>query len=228
MLRLAALMHDVGKPKTRRFEPGGGVSFHHHEVVGAKLTRGPAAGAAVPEGRDRGRVPAGRAAPAVPRLRHRRVDRLRGTPVRHRRRPAARPAAQADPLGLHDPQPAQGGGAARAPTTTSRSGSPGCASRRSSTRSGPTSTATRSWRSSASRPVRWSGGRGGTSRRCASTRARSPRSRRGRAARLVGRPARSRPRDARPRTRQHACTRACRARRRALRGRRPRGRRCGW
>ncbi|MGV1036465.1 MAG: CCA tRNA nucleotidyltransferase [Candidatus Nanopelagicales bacterium] len=39
VLRLAALMHDVGKPKTRRFEAGGGVSFHHHEVVGAKLTR---------------------------------------------------------------------------------------------------------------------------------------------------------------------------------------------
>ncbi|HYN75710.1 MAG TPA: CCA tRNA nucleotidyltransferase [Candidatus Limnocylindria bacterium] len=39
VLRFAALMHDVGKPKTRRFEPGGGVSFHHHEVVGAKLTR---------------------------------------------------------------------------------------------------------------------------------------------------------------------------------------------
>ncbi|WP_336924167.1 CCA tRNA nucleotidyltransferase [Aquipuribacter sp. SD81] len=38
VLRLAALMHDVGKPPTRRFEPGGGVSFHHHEVVGAKLT----------------------------------------------------------------------------------------------------------------------------------------------------------------------------------------------
>ncbi len=38
-LRLAALMHDIGKPATRRFEPGGGVSFHHHEVVGAKLTR---------------------------------------------------------------------------------------------------------------------------------------------------------------------------------------------
>ena len=37
-LRLAALLHDVGKPATRRFEPGGGVSFHHHEVVGAKLT----------------------------------------------------------------------------------------------------------------------------------------------------------------------------------------------
>jgi poly(A) polymerase len=39
VLRLAALMHDVGKPRTRRFEPGGGVSFHHHEVVGAKITR---------------------------------------------------------------------------------------------------------------------------------------------------------------------------------------------
>lgn len=38
ILRFAALMHDIGKPKTRRFEDGGGVSFHHHEVVGAKLT----------------------------------------------------------------------------------------------------------------------------------------------------------------------------------------------
>ena len=39
VLRLAALLHDIGKPKTRRFETGGGVSFHHHEVVGAKLVR---------------------------------------------------------------------------------------------------------------------------------------------------------------------------------------------
>jgi poly(A) polymerase len=37
--RLAALLHDIGKPQTRRFEPDGKVSFHHHEVVGAKLTR---------------------------------------------------------------------------------------------------------------------------------------------------------------------------------------------
>ena len=37
VLRLAALLHDCGKPATRRMEPGGGVSFHHHEVVGAKI-----------------------------------------------------------------------------------------------------------------------------------------------------------------------------------------------
>ena len=39
LVRLAALFHDVGKPKTRSFDKGaGGVSFHHHEVVGARMT----------------------------------------------------------------------------------------------------------------------------------------------------------------------------------------------
>ena len=39
VLRLAALLHDIGKPATRRHEPYGRVSFHHHEVVGARLVR---------------------------------------------------------------------------------------------------------------------------------------------------------------------------------------------
>lgn len=39
VLRMAALLHDIGKPRTRRKEPGGGVSFHHHEVVGASMAR---------------------------------------------------------------------------------------------------------------------------------------------------------------------------------------------
>jgi len=38
VVRFAALMHDIGKPKTRRFGSDGTVTFHHHDVVGAKLT----------------------------------------------------------------------------------------------------------------------------------------------------------------------------------------------
>ena len=38
-LRLAALLHDIGKPATRKLEQGGSVTFHHHDVVGAKLAK---------------------------------------------------------------------------------------------------------------------------------------------------------------------------------------------
>ena len=37
VLRFAALLHDIGKPNTRKLEPGGAVSFYHHDMVGAKL-----------------------------------------------------------------------------------------------------------------------------------------------------------------------------------------------
>jgi poly(A) polymerase len=39
VLRLAALLHDIGKPRTRRLLPDGRVAFHHHEVVGAAMAR---------------------------------------------------------------------------------------------------------------------------------------------------------------------------------------------
>ncbi len=39
VIRLASLLHDIGKPKTRNLIEGGGVSFHHHEVVGARLSK---------------------------------------------------------------------------------------------------------------------------------------------------------------------------------------------
>ena len=87
---------------------GGGVSFHHHEMVGAKLTAERLR--ALRFDKDTVRE--------VARLveLHLRfhgygdggLDRLRRPPLRHGRRPAAGPAAQADPLGLHDAQPPQG------------------------------------------------------------------------------------------------------------------------
>jgi len=39
LTRLAALFHDVGKPKTRGYQPGKGTTFHHHDAVGARITK---------------------------------------------------------------------------------------------------------------------------------------------------------------------------------------------
>jgi poly(A) polymerase len=71
VLRLAALLHDIGKPATKAVGGDGGVSFHHHEVVGARLAKA--------------RGPSGGAPPALLRVRPGRVDRFGGPPLCHRR-----------------------------------------------------------------------------------------------------------------------------------------------
>ncbi len=101
LTRLAALFHDIGKPRTRGYQPGKGTTFHHHDVVGRPHDAGPHGGAALPVGRHRGRVRAGVPAPALPHLQDG-VERLGGAPLRPRcRRPAHR-AQRLDPLRLHD------------------------------------------------------------------------------------------------------------------------------
>ena len=106
--RFAALMHDVGKPRTRRFVDDGTVTFHHHDVVGAKLTAKRMKALRFSGDEIEAVRLAGRAAPALPRLRLGGVDRLRGPSLRARCRRPARAPPRAHPRGLHDPQPAQG------------------------------------------------------------------------------------------------------------------------
>ena len=96
VLRLAALLHDVGKPKTRSFEQGR-ASFHHHEVVGARMTRERLTRAALSEGRHRVGHAARLPAPAHPHVRHG-LDGQRGASLRARCRPSAGPAQRAAAL----------------------------------------------------------------------------------------------------------------------------------
>ena len=104
MTRLAALLHDIGKPATRRFEAGGKVSFHHHDVVGAKLAR-----KRLTALRFSADVIAAVSKLIELHLRFHgyadgRVDRRRGPALRPRRRGAARTAAHPDPGRLHHPE----------------------------------------------------------------------------------------------------------------------------
>ena len=107
VVRMAALLHDVGKPKTRSIGPQGRVV---PPPRGGRRPHGPrpAARPALPERAGRRHQPARLPPPALPRLRRRRVDRQRRAPLRARRRPPARRAQRAHPLRLHDPQRAQG------------------------------------------------------------------------------------------------------------------------
>ena len=120
---------------------------------GAKLTRKRLRGAALPEGRGR----RGRRSWSSCTCASTATARGEWTDSAVRRYvtdagPAAGPAAQAGPLGLHHPQPAAGRGAAAQLRRARGADRRLCARRRSSTRSGPTSTATRSWSCSASPP----------------------------------------------------------------------------
>ena len=108
-LRLAALLHDIGKPKTRRIS-GKGVSFHHHEIVGAQMAEARLRRAPLSE-RDRGGSAGVDSAP--PSLSHLSigVEGFRSAPLRARRRPA--PGAPQRPRArrLHHAQCGQGKGA---------------------------------------------------------------------------------------------------------------------
>ncbi len=140
VVRLAALLHDIGKPRTRSLLPDGRVAFHLHEVVGAKMAarrlkalrfsnevirdvsrlvelhlrfHGYGEGAAGPSrGGSGGRPPRSR------------LDRCRRAPLCQGRGAAAVPAARADPGRLHHAQPGQG------PAAGPRLRRPGAAHRR--------------------------------------------------------------------------------------------------
>ena len=113
VLRMAALMHDIGKPATKAVGPDGRVSFHHHEVVGARLTRQRMRTMRFPKD-----VITEVSELVALHLRFYGYGRGEWTDSAVRRYVtdagrAAGPAAQADPLRLHHPQPAQGGPAFR-------------------------------------------------------------------------------------------------------------------
>ncbi len=117
-LRLGALLHDVGKPTTRGYGPQG-VTFHYHDVVGARMARKRLLALRYPNDVVDDVTRARRAAPALPHLPDG-LDRQRGAPLRARRRSAARRPQRAHALRLHDAQRAEGRRRWRAAWTSSR------------------------------------------------------------------------------------------------------------
>ena len=151
VLRLAALLHDIGKPRTRTRLPDGRVAFHHHEVVGAAMARQRLKALRFPSAvtaevstlialhlRFHGYGPGEWTDSAV-----RRYVRDAG-PLLAGCRCSPGPTA---PPGTRPRPPAWPG-----PRTGWSSGSPSCPPPRNSRRSGLTWTATRWWRSSALPP----------------------------------------------------------------------------
>lgn len=177
VLRWAALLHDIGKPPTKKNEPGGGVSFHHHEVVGAKMVRKRMRALKYPKQftEDVARL-------VYLHLRFHGYGKGQWTDSAVRRyvtdgaellpactnssAPTAPPATSAAPPNCAPP------------TTTWKPASSSSRSRRTSTASAPTSTATPSWNCSASSPAPTSARPGNSSRNSASTAAPSPARRR--------------------------------------------------
>ena len=106
----------------RGFGPQG-VTFHHHEVVGARMTRERLPALRYPNDLVDDGHEARRAAPAVPHLPHG-LDRQRGAPLRARRRRPARRPQRADALRLHDAQPNARPPRSAAAWTSSRRASP--------------------------------------------------------------------------------------------------------
>ena len=108
VLRLAALLHDVGKPRTRSFVAGGRVTFHHHEVVGASMAKARLTALRYPK-----EIVTDVARLVELHLRFHGYGTGEWTDAAVRRyvrgrRPPALPVAQADPSRLHDSQQTQG------------------------------------------------------------------------------------------------------------------------
>ncbi len=155
-LRLAALLHDIGKPKTRSRLPGGRVAFHHHEVKGAKMARARLTAL---------RFPASVVADVS------RLVELHPSGTRGRCSPGCtRSPGRTAPPGT---RPRRSGWLG--PTTAWRSGSRYWPSGRSWRASGPTWTGTTSCGSSASGRARWSARRTRICSSCAWSTARSAR-----------------------------------------------------
>ena len=175
-LRLAALLHDIGKPATRKLEPGGGGDASTTTTSWAPSSRASAcARCASTTTPSHGRRAADRAAPAVLRLRRGRVDRLGRAPLRARCRRPARAAAHPHAGRRDDAQPTKADRLAlrlRRPRASASRSSP---RRRSWRRCARARRQPQSWRCSASGRAARSARPTGSCSSCGSTRGRSAR-----------------------------------------------------